>query len=48
MYDVSSISEEMARHFDYLKDELRTVTDNQLLLKDYLLKLKTSGSLTEN
>ena len=48
MYDVSNISEEMARHFDFLKDEIKIINDNQVLLKDYLLKLKSKGSLYEN
>lgn len=43
MYDVSNISEEIARHFDFLKDELKVISDNQTLLKDYILKLKSSG-----
>lgn len=42
MYDVSNISEEVTRHFDYLKDELKNISDNQILLKDYLLKLKSN------
>lgn len=42
MYDVSNLSEEMARYFDYLKDELKTIQENQILLKDYLLKLKST------
>jgi len=48
MYDVSNISEEVARHFDFLKDELKVIADNQLLLKDYLLKLKSNGTINNN
>lgn len=43
MYDVSNIAEEMARHFDFLKEEIKIINDNQVLLKDYLLKLKSTG-----
>ena len=43
MYDVSNISEEMAGHFDFLKEEIKIINDNQVLLKDYLLKLKSTG-----
>ena len=28
MYDVSNISEEMARHFDFLKEEIKIINDN--------------------
>lgn len=28
MFDVSNLSEEMARHFDFLKDELKVIYDN--------------------
>lgn len=48
MYDVSNISEEMARHFDFLKEEIKIINDNQVLLKDYLLKLKANKNLVDN
>lgn len=28
MYDASNLSEEMARHFDHLKDDLREIYEN--------------------
>lgn len=40
MFDSSNLSEEMSRHFDHLKDDLREIYDNQVMLRDYLLKLK--------
>lgn len=40
MFDNSNLSEEMSRHFDNLKDDLHEIYDNQVMLRDYLLKLK--------
>lgn len=40
MFDGANLSEEMTRHFDYLKDDLREIYENQVMLRDYLLKLK--------
>ena len=40
MFDGSNLSEEMTRHFDHLKDDLREIYDNQVMLRDYLIKLK--------
>jgi hypothetical protein len=47
MFDASNLSEEMARHFDHLKDDLREIYENQVMLRDYLLKLKKNTTLDE-
>jgi predicted patatin/cPLA2 family phospholipase len=45
MFDGSSLSEEMTRNFQNLREELKTITSNHNNLKSYLLKLKAKQSI---
>ena len=46
MNEESNISEEMARRFDQIYQNMHAIIENQIVMKDYILKL-SSQNITE-